>query len=126
MPFSLTPLGVLGDDGLPIDASELVDPSESGGSSENVPASEVELRLKSGQYYSKILFKRPNKRKEAVICPSCGKESKEGKKIPNWVLLGRGHDIFYYLSIFYIYVVILFFSLCRSQSCQTYVVSPWR
>ena len=71
--------GELGDDGLPLNASEVIDPGDSGGS-ENVTASEVELRLKSGQYYSKILFKRPAKRKEVVICPDCGKESKEGKK----------------------------------------------
>ena len=62
---------------MPLDTSDTTDAGENGGS-ESVTASEVELRLKSGQYYSKILFKRPNKRKEAVICPICGKESKEG------------------------------------------------
>ena len=62
---------------MPLDTSDVIDPGDDGGS-ECVTASEVEIRLKSGQYYSKILFKRPNKRKEPVICPMCGKESKEG------------------------------------------------
>ena len=69
--------GELGDDGMPLDSSEVNEIGDNG-DSECVTASEVELRLKSGQYYSKILFKRPAKRKEAVICPMCGKESKEG------------------------------------------------
>ena len=62
---------------MPLDPSEVNEVGDNG-DSECVTASEVELRLKSGQYYSKILFKRPAKRKEAVICPMCGKESKEG------------------------------------------------
>ena len=71
---------------MPLNVSEGIDPGDSGGS-ECVTASEVELRLKSGQYYSKILFKRPTKRKEVVICPDCGKESKEGKKSLNYMHL---------------------------------------
>ena len=69
--------GEFGDDGIPSDSSAVNEIGDNG-DSECVTASEVELRLKSGQYYSKILFKRPAKRKEAVICPMCGKESKEG------------------------------------------------
>ena len=65
-----------------LDTSDTIDQVENDGS-ESVTASEVELRLKSGQYYSKILFKKPAKRKESVICPICGKESKEGIGVEN-------------------------------------------